>query len=181
MALTFKHAVEFSSFGCTPRVCLFDSRLGLLDLLYSGFSLESNPVSSHFAEFFVAISLSRSGPEQPNLLYSVPQSESNPTFGPELPLAVICFRNFWLSGNLPYLTRIFVAVKSAIWSWPPPALRDPCPCRRVAERAGPRATWCGWVPLGSAAARVFPFAASRAPQGSENITRVFRLSQIGPL
>lgn len=34
MALTFKHAVEFSSFGCTPCSRLFDFRLGQLDLLY---------------------------------------------------------------------------------------------------------------------------------------------------
>ena len=66
LALTFKHAVEFSSFGCTPRDCLSDSRLGQLDLLYSGFSLESNPVPSHFAEFLLAFSHLRSGPEQPD-------------------------------------------------------------------------------------------------------------------
>src|SRR4051794_28842229 len=52
LALTFKHAVEFSSFGCTPRVRLVDSRLGQLDLLYSGSSSESNPIRSPFELLF---------------------------------------------------------------------------------------------------------------------------------
>lgn len=51
MALTFKHTVEFSSFGCTPRVRLADSRLGQLILLYSSLSPKSNPGFRPFQSF----------------------------------------------------------------------------------------------------------------------------------
>ena len=48
LALTFKHAVEFSSFGCTPRICLIDSRLGLTRLTLFGLTLG---VKSEFLTF----------------------------------------------------------------------------------------------------------------------------------
>ena len=46
-ALTFKHAVEFSSFGCAPRFG-FRRSLGQLDLLYSAAFVGVKPASVAF-------------------------------------------------------------------------------------------------------------------------------------
>ena len=42
LGIDFKHAVEFSSFGCVPRFRLLDFGLGQLDQLYFGVFRLSN-------------------------------------------------------------------------------------------------------------------------------------------
>ena len=166
LALTFKHAVEFSSFGCTPRICLGDSCLGQLDLLYSSPSPESNPVSD---PFFAALKnpncfhnlVSR----QLDLLYSDPRSESNPTFRSQLHF----FAVFTLvvpasrQPDLPYQDLGSSQVTRSP-SRPRPRLAGPRSCRRVAERAGPRVTWLWWV--SSQVGRCLEFPPCRVPHPS---------------
>jgi len=110
LALTFKHAVEFSSFGCTPRICLATLAWGNSTYFIRVFLRSQIRFPDPFSGISRSLVASAIRSRQPVLLYSVPHPESNPGFSSEplLPgLHAIAFR---LRGNLPYLTRLAVEV-----------------------------------------------------------------------
>jgi hypothetical protein len=82
LALTFKHAVEFSSFGCTPRDRLSTSRLGQLDLLYSGCSSESNPTFSSESPLSAFFAAAIPALRQPDLPYQARDRSQDFDLGP---------------------------------------------------------------------------------------------------
>ena len=93
LALTFKHAVEFSSFGCTPRDCHFDSRLGLTRLTLFGPTLGVKSKFLTFSAFLDPICFRNFRSFPAVLTLSVPCPESNPSFGSELLSDAILFQD----------------------------------------------------------------------------------------
>ena len=182
LALTFKHAVEFSSFGCTPRICLATPAWGNSTYFIRVPPRSQIRISTHCAICFPVLDPhSRPIPCSNSTYFIQTLSRSQIRLSdPQLHFHLFCVMQFRLRGNLSYLTEILAEVKRLGDDPAPPAPDDPRTCRRVPERAGPRTTWFGWFPLGSAAARSLLLAASRTPQGSENVTRADRRSQIAP-
>lgn len=179
LALTFKHAVEFSSFGCTPCGNPSTSAWGNSTYFIGAYSPESNPTFG--LPFVVTLRpLTYVGLVFEQLLYSIQVLDRSQTdLVPRLPSNVPA-RAVPFSGNLPYSTRPHVQVKDFGCAAVTLLRFAPSSCRRVPERAGAKVARCGWVPLGSAAARFYFPAASRTPQGLENITLVSPWSQTEP-
>lgn len=90
--------------------------------------------------------LSQSRPRQPDLLYSDPQSESNPTFRSQLHFFAVSLLIDPAPRQpaLPY-QDLDPSQATRSRSWPRPHRVVPRSCRRVPERAGPRVTWLWWV------------------------------------
>lgn len=181
LALTFKHAVEFSSFGCTPRGCFINFRLGQLDLLYSVFPAESNPSLRPFG-------CSKAFPNDSvllcfNLSYFIQIFTRSQIRLSDLgcPLRVDLLSRTGSGATWPTLPGLLGESNSLRISWPHPCFATLVPVVVLQSAQDQELLGLGWVPLGSAAAQVDPLAASRTPQGSENITRVFPPSQIGPV
>lgn len=183
LALTFKHAVEFSSFGCTPRICLGDSCLGQLDLLYSSLSPESNPVSDLFllpSRNAIAFAILSFG----NLTYFI-QILSRSQIRLSISAAFLGRFTFVVPASrqpaLPYQDLDPSQVTRSRAPGPRPRLAALVPVVVLQSAQDQGLLGCGGCPLGPAAARSLLLAASRTPQGSENITRAVCGSQLGLL
>jgi hypothetical protein len=159
-----------------------DSCLGQLDLLYSSLSPESNPVSDPFfaaLRLFCIRNLALSATRLTLFRSSVGVKSGFPI--PAAFLGLIHFRDSGFEATCPTLPGWRSQSSDCFAHLAPTAPRGPRSCRRVPERAGPRVTWfgVGW-PSGRPLRRGLPLAASRTPQGSENVTRASLRSQILP-